>query len=145
MHTDSQMGGRRLENVYKIRGCFIILATLGYKTHFRIRPVQKSQIRRRSDQNMDLICQFMRYLNVKEVLSLLSFSFLSFLLILLVSQVLRLGSARGNAVPYYTGQCHPVESARLRYAMENSNITKSNTPIISNYTCLISMLIPYYE
>jgi len=58
MIKNSQGNAKKVKTPYKIRISCISVSKLGYKTPFYIRPVQNP---RRTDQNMDLICQSLRY------------------------------------------------------------------------------------
>ena len=61
MIKNSQGNAEKVEIPYKIRVSYISVSKLGYKTPYFIRPVQNPRNWPRTDQNMGLIYQFMRY------------------------------------------------------------------------------------
>ena len=68
MIKNSQGNAEKVKNPYKIGLSCISMSKLGYKTPFYIRPVQNPWNWRRTDQNMDLICQSLRYATDEESL-----------------------------------------------------------------------------
>jgi hypothetical protein len=62
MIKNSQGNAEKVEIPYKIGVSYISVSKLGYKTPYFIRPVQNPRNWPRTDQNMGLIYQFMRYI-----------------------------------------------------------------------------------